>query len=50
MNKPLRKLKTGIKYFLLRNIRCPKCGYIKFRTMIKGKSWKCRACGEVINV
>ena len=26
---------------------CEKCGYNKWHTIIKGKKWRCRACGLI---
>lgn len=29
-------------------MRCPGCGGVKFKTLVKGTQWACRSCGEVI--
>jgi len=35
------------RYFEYREkpTHCPKCGYKKWKTVVKGKTYKCRQCG-----
>lgn len=32
------------------NKPCEKCGHNRWRTVIKGKSWRCRKCGCIREV
>ncbi len=38
----------NLKYFKERNMECLKCGFDKFKTIIKGKKWQCRKCENII--
>jgi len=35
------------KYFSKRNYACDKCGKHKFKTVVKNKTYQCRACGFI---
>lgn len=38
------------RFFIKRGLFCEKCGQNKFKTVIKGRQYQCRACNHITTI